>query len=229
MTNKVFIGWDSREDIAYHVCRHSIITRASIPTDIQPLKLNQLREQKIIWREKDPKASTEFTFTRFLVPYLSNYRGWSLFIDCDFLFLHDIAELFKLADDSKAIMVVQHDYQPKESVKMDNQAQEIYPRKNWSSLILFNCAHPSNQIVDLEFVNTQPMSQLHQFRCLKDEEIGNLPYQWNYLEGWYDSHDARAVHYTRGGPWFENWRNVEYATEWLQEESNYRYSTVAIA
>jgi lipopolysaccharide biosynthesis glycosyltransferase len=183
-----------------------------------PLKLNELRNNKLIWRANDTKASTEFTFTRFLVPFLNNYRGWALFCDCDFLFLSDIKELFDLADPAKAVMVVQHDYTPSESVKMDNKPQEMYPRKNWSSLILYNCEHPSNQQVTLDFVNTQSMSFMHRFSWLDDEEIGSLPYQWNYLEGWYNSNDAKAVHYTRGGPWFKDWQTVDYAAEWIQEK-----------
>jgi lipopolysaccharide biosynthesis glycosyltransferase len=219
MVNKIYVGWDAREDIAYQVCRHSIVTRTNSPDyHIMPLKLNELRNNKLIWRANDPKASTEFTFTRFLIPFLNNYRGWALFCDCDFLFLSDIKELFELADPTKAVMVVQHDYTPSESVKMDNKPQEMYPRKNWSSLILYNCEHPSNQQVNLNFINTQSMSFMHRFGWLNDKEIGSLPYQWNYLEGWYNSNDAKAVHYTRGGPWFKDWQTVDYAAEWIQEK-----------
>ena len=219
MVNKIYVGWDAREDIAYQVCQHSIVTRTnSSDYHVIPLKLNEFKQNRLIWRENDAKASTEFTFTRFLVPFLNNYRGWALFCDCDFLFLSDIKELFDLADPAKAVMVVQHDYIPIESVKMDNKPQEMYPRKNWSSLILYNCEHPSNQQVNLNFVNTQPMSFMHRFGWLDDEEIGSLPYQWNYLEGWYNSNDAKAVHYTRGGPWFKDWQTVDYAAEWTQEK-----------
>lgn len=221
--NNIFIGWDSREDIAYQVCKHSILSRTDKSNfNVHPLKLNKLREQNIIWRENDQRASTEFTFTRFLVPYLNQYKGWALFCDCDFLFLEDIQKLFDLADPSKAIMCVQHDYIPSESTKMDNKPQEMYPRKNWSSLILYNCEHPSNQQVNLDFVNKCPMGYMHQFKWVKDEEIGSLPYQWNYLEGWYNSNDAKAVHYTRGGPWFGNWQHVDYAKEWQDEAAKYQ-------
>lgn len=222
MSGNIYIGWDSREDIAYQVCRHSILTRTNSRLfQVAPLKLNELRQSNIIWREDDAKASTEFTFTRFLIPFLNDYKGWALFCDCDFLFLEDIRELFALADDSKAVMVVQHDYSPSDQIKMDNKPQEMYPRKNWSSLILWNCQHPSNQQVDLEFVNSKEMSHMHRFGWLNDNEIGSLPYQWNYLEGWYKTNDAKGIHYTRGGPWFSNWRDVDYAKEWTIERHKF--------
>ena len=112
----------------------------------------------------------------------------------------------------------------KETVKMDGQVQEAYPRKNWSSLILFNCGHPANRVLDLEMVNTKDPGFLHRFSWLKDEEIGKLPFHWNYLEGWYKSDDARAVHYTRGGPWFPDWQHVDYAEEWFAEFEAYSRS-----
>lgn len=227
MVNKIYIGWDPREDLAYRVCRHSIISRTDpMNVHVQPLRLNDFRNNNLIWRSNDEKASTEFTFTRFLVPFLTNYKGWALFCDCDFLFLRDIQKLFDLADPTKAVMCVQHDYTPSELVKMDNKPQAMYPRKNWSSLILWNCEHPSNKKVTLDFVNTRQMSYLHQFGWLQDEEIGSLPYQWNYLEGWHNTNDANAVHYTRGGPWFENWQDVDYAKEWLEEKKAFELTII---
>ena len=221
MSNRIYIGWDSREDIAYQVAKHSIVTRTESDISVYPLKLNMFRELGIITRENDAKASTEFTFTRFLVPYLNQYKGWAVFVDCDFLFLADAQELFDLADPSKAVQVVHHDYTPKPGMKMDGQVQHIYPRKNWSSCILFNCAHPSNRVLDLDMVNREEPGFLHRFSWLKDEEIGELPYQWNYLEGTYATNDAKAVHYTLGGPWFPNWQHVDYAQEWRDERDAY--------
>ena len=224
MVRKVFVGWVSREDIAYQVCKFSINDRDTGNHEVMPLKLHELREQGIIWRENDPKASTEVTFTRFLIPHLMNYNGWGVFCDCDFLFQADIRDLFRLLDRQYAVQVVKHDYTPKESVKMDGQVQEAYPRKNWSSLILFNCDHISNRVLDLEMINTKDPGFLHRFSWLKDEEIGKLPFHWNYLEGWYKSDDARAVHYTRGGPWFPDWQHVDYAEEWFAEFEAYSRS-----
>jgi hypothetical protein len=219
---RIYIGWDSREDIAYQVAKFSIQQRnLAKDIDVYPLKLNMFREMGIITRPPDVKASTEFTFTRFLVPYLNQYQGWAMFIDCDFLFLCDAQEIFDLADPSKAVMCVKHDYTPKPGIKMDGQVQHVYPRKNWSSCILFNCAHPANKALDLDAVNNQEPGWLHRFSWLPDALIGELPYQYNYLEGTYNSHDAKAVHHTRGGPWFENWQHVEYAQEWLNEQTAY--------
>jgi len=175
-------------------------------------------------RAKDPLASTEFTYTRFLIPALMNYKGWAIFCDCDFIFMEDIAVLFKHINDSKAVYCVQHDYKPKERHKMDGQKQTIYPRKNWSSFILFNCEHPSNKKLNINLVNSESGSFLHQFKWLSDNEIGSLDERWNWLEGWTSNSNKSfpyAVHYTRGGPWFDEWQDVEFAKEWLQERDLY--------
>ena len=182
---KVFVGWDSREDIAYQVCKHSIITRND-DVDVIPLKQEELRAQGYYTRDHDELSSTEFTFTRFLVPHLMNYQGWAVFVDCDFIFTDDIATLFKQAEQTDfAVMVVQHNYQPTNSIKMDGKAQHQYPRKNWSSMILWNCGHPSNQFMTPEIVNNATGAFLHRFNWLKDEEIGSLSPEWNWLVDWY--------------------------------------------
>ena len=209
----IYIGWDSREDIAYTVAKHSM-EMMSRDVNVKPLKLHELRDDGIYTRSVDKLGSTEFTFTRFLVPYLNDYKGWALFTDCDVLALDDMNKLFELADDKYAVMCVKHDYTPSETMKMDGQQQTIYPRKNWSSVVLWNCAHPSNSIVTPELVNTESGMYMHRFMWLKDEEIGEIPYQWNYLVGWYQSRDPKLVHYTEGGPWFEEYKNCEYSKEW---------------
>ena len=209
----IYIGWDSREDIAYTVAKHSM-EMMSRDVSVKPLKLHQLRDDGIYTRSIDKLGSTEFTFTRFLVPYLNDYKGWALFTDCDVLALDDMNKLFELADDKYAVMCVKHDYTPSETMKMDGQQQTIYPRKNWSSVVLWNCAHPSNSVVTPELVNTESGMFMHRFMWLEDEEIGEIPYQWNYLVGWYQSKDPKLVHYTEGGPWFEEYKNCEYSKEW---------------
>jgi lipopolysaccharide biosynthesis glycosyltransferase len=217
----VFVGWDSREDIAFRVCRHSILRRASTPVAVTPIIQSELREQGLYTRALDPLASTEFTYTRFFVPHLMGYRGWALFCDCDFLFLADVAELFALADDRYAVMCVHHDHQPRENWKMDGAVQTVYPRKNWSSLVLYNCGHPKNRILTPELVNRETGSFLHRFQWLDDAEIGAVPETWNWLEGWNEKPETghpNVVHYTRGGPWFDAWRYVDYASLWLAEE-----------
>ena len=216
----VYVGFDSRESIAYDVCRHSIMARTRTPLDIKPLVLSELHERKLYWRTDDPLASTEFTYTRFLVPALAGYAGWALYCDCDFLWLADIKDLMALADDRFAAMCVHHDHRPTEAMKMDGRVQTLYPRKNWSSLILYNCGHPSNAALTPEVVNRESGSFLHRFSWLKDEEIGAIPETWNWLEGWSEkparSH-PNVVHYTRGGPWFDEWQSVDYGDLWLKE------------
>ena len=216
---KVFVGYDTREDIAYQVCKHSIETKSKL-ADVRPLKQQELRDAGWYTRPIDKLASTEFTFTRFLIPELMNFKGWALFMDCDMILTTDIKELFDQADPKYAVMCVQHDYTPKEGVKMDGQKQTIYPRKNWSSVMLFNCGHPSNAKLTMDLVNDPEINgaYLHRFSWLKDEEIGELDHTWNYLVGVYDDVETpKLIHYTEGGPWFENYRNCEFSNLWKQE------------
>ena len=221
---KVFVGWDSREDIAYQVCKHSIIRRNE-NAEVMPLKQEELKKSGVYTRDADPLSSTEFTFTRFLVPHLANYKGWALFVDCDFVFVEDIEKLFNLASKQDyAVMVVQHEYNPTNTVKMDGKTQHVYPRKNWSSLILFNCEHPSNAILTPDIVNRASGAYLHRFQWLKDEEIGCLSPEWNWLVGWYEEPrhgKPKAIHYTEGGPWFPNYMNCQYGAIWTEEKYKY--------
>lgn len=217
---RVFIGWDSREQAAYEVAAHSLKRHASIPVEIIPIKQQGLRARELYWRDADPLASTEFTYTRFLTPLLAGFEGHALFHDCDFLWTGDIAELLAAADPTKAVSCVQHDHRPPERTKMDDAVQTVYPRKNWSSLMLFNCAHPSTRNLDAQTVNTQSGAYLHRMQWAADEEIGALPETWNWLEGWSaltPGETPRVIHYTRGGPWFEKWRDVAFAEEWRAE------------
>ncbi|KAL2329277.1 hypothetical protein Fmac_022704 [Flemingia macrophylla] len=224
---KIFVGYDSREDIAFQVCRHSLLKKSSIPLEIIPIKQSELREKGLYWREKNQYESTEFSFSRFLTPCLANYEGWAMFVDCDFLYLADIKELRDLIDDKYAVMCVQHDYAPKEATKMDGAVQTLYPRKNWSSMVLYNCGHPKNRALTPDIVNSQTGAFLHRFQWLQDAEIGSIPYVWNFLEGHNKVVDSdpsnfpKAIHYTRGGPWFEAWQNCEFADLWLKEKDDY--------
>ena len=216
---KVFVGYDTREDIAYQVCKHSIISKQP-NANVQPLKQQELRDAGWYTRPIDKLASTEFTFTRFLIPELTNFEGWALFMDCDMILTTDIKELFDQADDRYAVMCVQHDYKVKETTKMDGQKQTIYPRKNWSSVVLWNCGHKSNRKVTQDFVNDPEINgaYLHRFNWLKDKEIGELDHTWNYLVGVYDDIEKpKLIHYTEGGPWFENYRDTEFAQFWKDE------------
>jgi lipopolysaccharide biosynthesis glycosyltransferase len=215
---KVFVGYDIREDIAYQVCEYSIKKHQPL-AEVIPLKQKELRECGVYTRAVDPLSSTEFTFTRFLVPYLADYQGWAVFIDCDFVFVDDVKKLFEQADDKYAVMVVQHDYTPKETLKMDGCKQLPYPRKNWSSTILWNCAHPKNKGITPDIVNSQTGQYLHRFQWLEDSEIGSLKPEWNWLAGWYNEPQdgtPKAIHYTEGGPWFKEYRRCPYHKVWKQ-------------
>lgn len=214
----IYVGYDTREDIAYQVCAHAIKSHTS-NAKVIPLVLSELKERKLYWRDTDKLGSTEFTFSRFLIPHLMNYQGWALFCDSDIIYQTDLNELFKEVDDKYAVMCVQHDYTPKEGLKMDGQKQTQYPRKNWSSVVLWNCGHPSNKAIDLRLVNDPSTTgaYLHRFSWLKDEEIGKISLEWNWLVGWYkepDDGSPKGIHYTEGGPWFENYRNCEYHHIW---------------
>jgi hypothetical protein len=217
---RVFVGWDSREQDAFAVCAHSLKRHASVPVTVTPIKQEELRAQHLYWRARDPLASTEFTYTRFLTPHLAGYRGHALFCDCDFLWTADIAELLALIDPGKAVSCVQHDHRPPEATKMEDAVQTRYPRKNWSSLMLFNCAHPSVRRLNVETVNRETGAYLHRMQWVGDHEIGAIPEAWNWLEGWCQAapgETPKVIHFTRGGPWFEKWRDVAFADLWRAE------------
>ena len=211
----VFIGYDPREAAAFSVLAHSIHARASEPVTIAPLVLDQLKG--VLTRERHPLQSTDFSFSRFLTPYLSNYTGWSVFMDCDMLMLDDIAGLFRLRDERHAVMVVKHDHVPRETVKFLGEPQSRYEKKNWSSVMLFNNARC--RALTPEYVNTASGLELHQFKWLEsDALIGALPARWNHLVGYNAPRpDAALVHYTLGGPYFEHYRDCEYAAAWRTE------------
>jgi len=217
---RIYIGWDRREPEAYEVAEFSLTRRASVPVSVAPIKLDDLRARGLYRRDEDPLASTEFTYSRFLTPALAGYRGWALFCDCDFLWLGDVAGLLAYTASPKAVYCVQHDYRPTEKTKMDGAVQTIYPRKNWSSLMLFNCDHPAVRSLTPDIVNRENGAYLHRMQWVADSEIGALPVEWNWLEGW-DKKPAhgtpKAVHFTRGGPWFDAWQSVDYGDLWRAE------------
>lgn len=212
---RVFIGFDPRETVACNVLAHSIQARASQPVAIAPLALSQLRG--VLTRERHPLQSTDFSFSRFLTPFLSGYGGWSVFMDCDMLMLEDIAKLMALRDERYAVMVVKHNHVPRESRKFLGEPQSKYEKKNWSSVMLFNNARC--RALTRDYVNSASGLELHQFKWLADDAlIGALPARWNHLVG-YDAPraDAALVHYTLGGPYFEAFADCEYAAEWRRE------------
>lgn len=215
---RVFIGYDPREAAAYSVLSHSINVRASQPVSITPLALSQLKG--LMRRERNPLQSTDFSFSRFLTPYLSNYEGWSIFVDCDMLVLDDIVNLWDLRDDKYAVQVVKHEHTPNEEIKFLDAPQSKYEKKNWSSVMLFNNA--KCRALTPEYVNSASGLELHQFKWLgNDELIGELPHHWNHLVG-YDPYtpDVSLIHYTTGGPYFDEYIDCDYADTWFQERDN---------
>ncbi|KAL9995521.1 putative nucleotide-diphospho-sugar transferase [Helianthus debilis subsp. tardiflorus] len=224
---RIFIGYDTREHIAYEVCRYSILKRSTIPVEIIPIKQSELRNNNHFWRERNKLESTEFSFTRFLTPFLANYQGWALFVDCDFLYLGDVKELHDVIDDKYALMCVKHEYVPTETTKMDGAVQTVYPRKNWSSMVLYNCGHVKNRVLTPEVVNSESGAYLHRFMWLEDEEIGAVPFVWNFLVGHNkvvegdETTCPKAIHFTSGGPWFEAWRDCEFGEVWVREMEEY--------
>ncbi len=220
----VYIGYDPNETVAYHVLAHSILRRASIPVSIAPLMRSQLGA--MYRRERGPTESTEFSLTRFLVPALSEFRGWSLFIDCDMLCLADVAELAAVIPQSgdKAVLVCQHDYVPRTERKFLDQVQTKYPRKNWSSLMLFN--NERCRALTPDYVNAASGLELHRFQWTEDARIGSLPLEWNWLVGEYEhTPAAKIVHYTLGGPYFDDYRDCDYASEWREELARLNYAS----
>lgn len=227
MTFKIFIGWDSREPEAAEVCRHSILKHATMPVEVLFLKQHELRAKKIYTREVDAQASTEFSLTRFLVPHLMNYQGVGMFVDCDFVFTADVRELFQHYREDLAVHVVKHDYKPRRGVKMDGQQQLPYPRKNWSSLMLFNCSHPVHAQLTTDAVNSRDPAWLHRFQWIPDEHLGGLELAWNWLVNWYHEPEhgsPKAIHYTEGGPWFDNYRHCEYGWYYSEYYHSWRAS-----
>lgn len=215
----VFIGYTASQDVVYQVARSSI-ERRSRSARCRPIVQKALRDLGIYTRPNGPLESTEFSITRFLTPWLAGYRGWALFMDNDMVVLDDIAGLFALADDRYAVMCVKHDYQPTGTVKLDGKPQTPYPRKNWSSVILWNLEHPKNRMLTPDLINEATALYLHRFMWLEDHEIGELPATWNWLVGWHpETRDPmpKLLHYTEGGPYFRRSRECAYGDVWTHE------------
>lgn len=213
---RVFIGYDRRAPVLFHVLSHSILQTASKPVAITPLVLPHF--DGLLNRDINENQSTEFSFSRFLTPYLSGYEGWSLFVDNDMVFLDDIAKLWALRDERYAVQVVKHTHQPKEATKFLGEKQTSYEKKNWSSAMLFNNARC--RTLTPEYVSSATGLQLHQFKWLEsEEEIGELPQRWNHLVD-YDPEipldQVSNLHYTLGGPYYSAYRNCGYADAWTE-------------
>lgn len=232
---QVFIGYDTREAEAYRVAEKSLAENSTTPVCVTKLSNTELYDRRLLWRPveeikeggpvlqdhlSDAPQSTEFATSRFLVPFIQR-NGWALFTDCDVVFLGDVANLFALADPRFAVMCVQHGPLLTEGVKMDNQPQMSYPRKNWSSVVLWNCDHPAHHRVSLADINMMPGELLHRFYWLRDSEIGALPPEWNWLVGVQphprmSGREPQLAHFTLGGPWLPGWRRAPHDELWYK-------------
>ncbi len=207
----IWIGYDEQFKDNIPVLFASLKQYATIDYQINLLKINELHN--LLYRERSPLQTTDSAFTRWLVPYLSNYQGWNLYMDSDMMFRDDISKLYDLRDEEKSLMVVKHPMYDYKDTKFNNKSQSLYDRKNWSSLMLFNSEKCQN--LNLDLINLSSGLDLHQFKWLKDSNIGELPIEWNHLCDVmpYNEH-ASIVHWTQGGPWFEENINSDYAEEW---------------
>ena len=211
----IVVGFDQRESVAYHTFSQSIIEKSSLPVAFIPLAINSLKDYK----ETHIDKSNDFIYSRFLTPYLNNFQGWAIFADGDMICQTDIKELWDLRDESKALLVVKHNYQTKTHHKYLGNINENYPRKNWSSLILWNCSHPKHKILMPDFIAGQTGKYLHRFSWLDDGDIGELPLEWNWLAIEYPNNkDAKLIHYTLGTPCFKDYRNSEMSEIWHETQ-----------
>lgn len=224
----VYVGFDAQELRTCNIAiasLHGNTERSQVHVDrISRLSLfkyyarptSQMPTGQLYDDISDAPMSTDHAIARFFVPFLMNYRGWALFTDGDVLFRDDVRKLFAYADDRYAVQVVQHPPQMDEAVKKLGHVQSTYPRKNWSSVVLWNCGHPSNAALTVEVLNAWPGRDLHAFSWLSDDAIGALPSRWNYLVGVSDPDpDPAIVHYTLGTPDMPGHANDPYATEWF--------------
>ena len=210
----IFVGYDSKEKVAFNTLSYSILKNSTQPIAITPIYLENIKDTFV--RERNSLSSTEFSFSRFIIPHLMNYQGWALFMDCDMLMQADIAELWRLRDDKYAVQVCKHDYIPKSQTKFLGQTQTVYPKKNWSSFMLMNCKKCTTLTPD--YVNKASGLELHQYKWLESEDlIGDLPLEWNWLADEYEyKTGVKNIHYTEGGPWFSDYNRCDYSQEWWE-------------
>lgn len=212
----IFIGYDPKEPVIYHTCVNSIINNTKTPVSITPLALSMLPD----YDEVHTDGSNDFSYSRFLVPYLTNFTGWAIFIDGDMIVRTDLSKLWDLRNELNAVHVAKHNYRTKTSIKYMGSKNENYPRKNWSSVVLWNCSDPCNRILTPGFIEKMPGSYLHRFTWISDRKIGELPLEWNWLCDEYGRNiEANLSHYTLGAPCFPEYLNTPMADEWVEEYS----------
>lgn len=211
---RLFTGWDAREALGWHAFTHSVIKRASDQVSFVPLSAAQ----------RD--GSNAFIYARFEVPLLCGYEGWAIFADAsDMVCLADIEELWRLRDERYAVQVVKHDYRTKHARKYVGTEMECdnldYPRKNWSSLIMWNCGHPQNRILTSENIAEWSGLQLHGFGWLSDDLVGELPAEWNWLAQEHGANDAaKIVHFTAGIPQIQAYTHGPHCSQWFESATS---------
>lgn len=211
-TARIYVGYDPREPVVYHTFCESVLNHSTIPVSFHPLSLSFLGKYT---GRRD--GSNDFSYSRFLVPWLNKFNGWALYADGDMVVKADIAELFSLREPGYDVMVCQHVYETKAETKYLNSRNESYPRKCWSALVLWNCGNYPNRKLTPEFVASHDGAYLHRFSWLKDERIGELPLEWGWLDTEYRHNpEAKLVHYTLGSPCFKEYAECDHAAEWRQ-------------
>lgn len=209
---RIMIGFDPNEAVAYHVLCQSIMEHASGPVSFTPINKRNIPE----FTRGIEDGSTEFSFSRFLTPWLCDYDGVAVFMDCDMILRDDIYKLLDYVDNEHDVFVVKHDYTPKTEDKFLGAKQHIYPKKNWSSVMVFNCSMTACKTLTPDVVNAASGKYLHQFEWTSEARIGEIPVEWNHLVGEYpENQDAKLVHYTLGTPCFNGYDRQEFADEWF--------------
>jgi lipopolysaccharide biosynthesis glycosyltransferase len=212
----IVVGFDQREAIAYHTFCQSILEKSTIPVQFVPLANNSL----LFYNEKHSDGSNKFIYSRFLTPFLCDFKGFAVYADGDMICNTDISELANLFDTSKAVQLVKHNYKTKRSIKYFGNKNQNYPRKNWSSLVVFNCQHPANRVLTPKFIQEHDGTFLHRFQWLQDDEIGELDSTWNYLAIEYKPRkDAKLIHYTLGTPCLIDFKDAEMSEIWWKTYS----------
>jgi len=212
----VVVGFDQREAIAYHTFCQSILEKSTVPVQFIPLAMNSL----YFYKENHNDGSNNFIYSRFLTPYICDFKGFAVYADGDMICNADISELANLFDPTKAVQLVKHNYETKRSIKYFGNENENYPRKNWSSMVVFNCQHPANRVLTPQFIQEHDGAFLHRFQWLQDEEIGELDIAWNYLAIEYKPRkDAKLIHYTLGTPCLVDFKEAEMSEFWWKTYS----------
>ena len=194
----IVVGFDQKEAVAYHTFTQSVIEKSSMPMRFMPLSIGSLTNYKEVHKD----GSNDFIYSRFLVPYLMKFKGWAIYADGDMVCLKDIKKLWDLRDDKFAVQLVKHDYKTKIKTKYWGNKNEDYPRKNWSSLILWNCEHQAHKKLTPEFIQKQTGAFLHRFSWIKEKK------------------DINLIHYTIGTPCFEEYQNESLSSFWKKSFLN---------